>query len=203
MRHQVLRKIAIVLAPLLVTGVLAATGAAPAAAAKPKPKPVFTPASGPTFNNPYGPTNSRRAIIRKILRTIDVVPRGEEIRIASWNVRSNNITAALLRAHRRGVSVQVVMDRSNWQADNPNPDAARLADGLKAGNAAQEGREPSWLRQCTGACRGPHGIAHTKFFLFSKAGKAKDVVHVRVQQRHRARRRDPVERHLHPGQPAP
>src|SRR5690606_35925082 len=97
-------------------------------AAKPKPsKPKFTPTSGPTFNNPYGPDSSRRAIIRKLLKTIDSVPRGEDIRIASWNVRSNNITAALLRARKRGVSVQVVMDRSNWRADNPNPDAANLA----------------------------------------------------------------------------
>jgi len=176
LRHQVLRKIAIILSALLVMGVLTAAGTSPATAAKPKPKPVFTPAGGPTFNNPYGPVDSRRAIIRKILRTIDVVPRGEEIRIASWNVRSGNITAALLRAHKRGVSVQVVMDSSNWRGDNPNPDAARLASGLKSGKPRKKAENRSWLRRCTGACRGPHGIAHTKFFLFSKAGRTKNVV---------------------------
>lgn len=176
MRHQVLRKIAIVLTALLVTGVLTTAGTSPATAAKPKPKPVFTPAAGPTFNNPYGSVDSRRAIIRKILRTIDVVPRGEEIRIASWNVRSSNITAALLRAHKRGVSVQVVMDRSNWTTDNPNPDASRLAHGLKAGKVRKKPENRSWLRECRGSCRGPHGIAHTKFFLFSKAGHARNVV---------------------------
>jgi phosphatidylserine/phosphatidylglycerophosphate/cardiolipin synthase-like enzyme len=149
------------------------------AKSKPKPnKPIrYTPTSGPTFNNPYGSTSSRRAIIRKLLKTIDATPRRSEIRIASWNVRSNNITAALLRAHNRGVSVQVVMDRSNWNAQNPNPDAARLKAGLKRKhNSKRKPERRSWLRQCGGACRGPHGIAHTKFFLFSKAGRAENVV---------------------------
>ena len=177
LRHQILRKIAIVLAPLLVMSVLSVLGSSSALAAKPKPKPKYTPAAGPTFNNPYGPTASRRAIIRKLLNTIDSVPRGEEIRIASWNVRSGNITAALLRANKRGVSVQVVMDSSNWRRDNPNPDAARLAYGLKQGSKKRKKAENrSWLRRCQSACRGPHGIAHTKFFIFSKSGRAKNVV---------------------------
>ena len=186
MRHQVLRKIAVVLAPFLVVSALAAVpttaDAAPTTAvSKPKPDkpktPKYTPAAGPTFNNPYGPEKSRRAIIRKLLNTIDAVPRKGDIRIASWNIRSRNITNALLRAHNRGVSVQAVMDRSNWNTVNPNPDAARLKAGLKGKhNSKRKPANRSWLRQCRGACRGPHGIAHTKFFLFSKAGKAQDVV---------------------------
>lgn len=196
MRHQFLPKIALAVAPCLLASVLVAapstvsaapTGAAPtaseptAAAAKKKPKPnrptKYTPSPGPTFNNPYGPVASRRAIIRKLLNTIDAVPKRGEIRIASWNVRSFNITAALLRAHNRGVSVQVVMDRSNWNPENPNPEAARLKAGLKKKhNSHRKAGRKSWLRQCRGSCRGPHGIAHSKFFLFSKAGKAKDIV---------------------------
>jgi len=154
------------------------TAAAVAPAKQTANKPTrYTPTGGPTFNNPYGSVASRRAIIRKLLNTIDATPKRSEIRIASWNVRSNNITAALLRAHNRGVSVQVVMDHSNWNAQNPNPDAARLKAGLKRKhNSKRKPERRSWLRQCAGACRGPHGIAHTKFFLFSKAGKAKDVV---------------------------
>ena len=69
------------------------------------------------------------------------------------------------------------MDRSNWNPQNPNPDAARLKAGLKKKQTASA--RPSTRAGCAsarGACRGPHGIAHTKFFLFSKAGKAKDVV---------------------------
>lgn len=174
MRQQFLHKIVVVLAPLLVVSVLATTG--PSAVAKGNKPTNFTPGAGATFNNPYGSEASRRAIIRKLLHTIDAVPRNGEIRIASWNVRSNNITAALLRAHWRGVSVQVVMDRSNWNPTNSNVDAKRLSDGLKHGDKKRPAERRSWLRRCHGACRGPHGIAHTKFFLFSQAGKAKNVV---------------------------
>lgn len=177
MRHHVLRKIAVVLVPFLVASVLVVLGGSPATSDKPKnPSPKYTPAAGPTFNNPYGTKKSRRAIIRKLLRTIDSVPRREEIRIASWNVRSPEIATALIRAKKRGVSVQVVMDRSNWREDNPNPDAARLYRELKKGNKHRKVERRSWLRQCRGACRGPHGIAHSKFFLFSEAGKAENVV---------------------------
>jgi hypothetical protein len=145
-------------------------------AAKPAKKKKFTPASGPTFNNPYGGKTATRAIIRKLLRTIDSVPRGGNIRIASWNVRSNNITQALLRAHRRKVSVRVIMDYSNFKPGNPNIDARHLRQGLRKGNKKRKPARKSWLRECKGACRGPHGIAHTKFYLFSQAGKAKKVV---------------------------
>ncbi|MBA2956374.1 hypothetical protein GON03_18700 [Nocardioides sp. MAH-18] len=178
MRHQGPRKIAIVLVPFLVAGMLVVLGGSSATSAKPKhPKPPkYTPAAGATFNNPYGGTAARRAIIRKLVKTIDSVPRGEEIRIASWNVRSPNIATSLLRAKKRRVSVQIVMDRSNWREDNPNPDAARLYRELKKGNGHRKLERRSWLRQCRGACRGPHGIAHTKFFLFSKAGEAENVV---------------------------
>jgi len=136
----------------------------------------YTPPPGPTFNNPYGTTEQKRANIRKLLLTIDSVPRGGEIRIASWNVRSNNITQALLRAHRRHVSVQVVMDYSNANPSNPNVDVQHLRDGLRVGDERRKPDRRSWLRECRGACRGPHGIAHTKFYLFSQAGKAHDVV---------------------------
>ena len=137
MRHEVLRKTAVAIVSLLVASMLVVIGGSPATAAKPKNPPKaskYTPASGPTFNNPYGTKASTRAIIRKLLKTIDSVPRGEEIRIASWNVRSPDIAAALLRAKKRRVSVQVVMDRSNWNEQNPNPDARNLFRNLKKGN---------------------------------------------------------------------
>jgi phosphatidylserine/phosphatidylglycerophosphate/cardiolipin synthase-like enzyme len=174
-----------VVSTVLLTGGTVATPAsavqsravAAAEPAKPASSPMkFTPGGGPTFNNPYGTDSDRRAIIRKLLRTIDSVPKGGEIRIASWNVRSNNITAALVRAHRRHVSVQVVMDYSNANPQNPNVDVQHLRQGLRPGNKKREPDRRSWVRECHGACRGPHGIAHTKFYLFSQAGKAHDIV---------------------------
>ena len=128
----------------------------------------YVPKAGPAFNNPYGKKREVRRLISQVNRTIDSVPSGGRIRIASWNVRSGNVVSALIRAHNRKVSVQVVMDRSNWNPNNPNVDAARLAKALKVGNKKRSASRKSFVRRCIGSCRGKHGIAHTKFFLFNK-----------------------------------
>lgn len=160
-------------AALMVSATLGLGAQTPATAGPPD---AYIPKAGPTFNDPYGSPAQTRKVIRTVNRTIDSVPRGGKIRIASWNVRSGNVVNALLRAHRRNISVQIVMDRHNWNPLNPNVDAARLARGLRAGNAGRAPEHRSWLRQCFGSCRGTSGIAHSKFFLFDKVkGKpAKD-----------------------------
>lgn len=128
----------------------------------------FVPPTGPAFNNPYGSQDAVRRLISQVNRTVDSVPRGGRIRISAWNVRSAAITNSLIRAHRRNVSVQVVMDRANWNPNNPNADAARLSAALKVGNKDRPQSRKSFLRRCIGSCRGKHGIPHTKFFLFNK-----------------------------------
>lgn len=128
----------------------------------------FVPREGPAFNNPYGSQDAVRRLISQVNRTIDSVPHGGRIRISAWNVRSAAITNSLIRAHRRNVSVQVVMDRANWNPNNPNVDAARLAGALKQGNEDRPRSKKSFLRRCVSSCRGTNGIPHSKFFLFNK-----------------------------------
>lgn len=128
----------------------------------------FVPKTGPAFNDPYGKQVAVRRLISQVNRTIDSVPRGGRIRISAWNVRSAAITNALIRANNRNVSVQVVMDRLNWNPNNPNVDAARLAAALKAGNKGRSASKKSFLRRCISSCRGKYGIPHSKFFLFNK-----------------------------------
>lgn len=128
----------------------------------------YVPKSGPAFNNPYGNQAAVRQIISDLNRTIDSVPRGGKIRISAWNVRSAAITNSLIRAHNRKVSVQVVMDRANWNPVNPNVDAARLAGALKVGNKDRSSSRKSFVRRCISSCRGKFGIPHSKFFLFNK-----------------------------------
>lgn len=136
----------------------------------------FVPKAGPAFNAPYGKPHEVRRLIRQLNRTIDSVPKKQKIRIASWNVRSGSIVASLIRAHqKRKISVQVVMDRHNFNPNNPNVDVARLKEGLKKGNAKRSADMKSWVRRCKGSCRGKSGIAHTKFFLFSQV---RSVPHV-------------------------
>jgi hypothetical protein len=155
---------------LVATVLVAVTLAGAPASAKPKggTPDKYVPKEGPAFNNPYGNRDAVRRLIMQVNRTIDSVPKGGKIRISAWNVRSAAITNALIRAHKRKVSVQVVMDRANWNPNNPNVDAARLAAALKQGNKNRAKEKKSFLRRCIGSCRGKHGIPHSKFFLFNK-----------------------------------
>jgi len=136
----------------------------------------YNPTRGATFNNPYGGGVAAHKIVHKIVQTVDSVRTGHKIRIASWNFRSHAIADALIRAHRRGVSVRVIMDYGNWNPDIPNSIARRTHEALAKHDKHRHKDMTSWLRRCHGACRGRHGIAHTKFYAFDKVQKTKDVV---------------------------
>ncbi|MFC0224306.1 phospholipase D-like domain-containing protein [Nocardioides zeicaulis] len=158
-----MRKIIMLVATALVA--VSLTGAPASAKGTPD---KYVPKAGPAFNNPYGKQADVRRLISQVNRTVDSVPKGGKIRISAWNVRSAAITNSLIRAHNRKVSVQVVMDRANWNPNNPNADAARLAAALKVGNKGLSPEKKSFLKRCIGSCRGKHGIPHSKFFLFNK-----------------------------------
>lgn len=137
----------------------------------------YRPPTGVRFNNPYAPRSEQFRISDHILRTIDSVARGEKIRIATWNLRSSGVADALIRAHRRGVSVRIVMDQLNANAANPNPDVARVRSNFRGfGNKKRKADMRSFLRLCVSSCRGNTGIAHSKYYLFSRVGKARGVV---------------------------
>ncbi|WP_372728872.1 phospholipase D-like domain-containing protein [Nocardioides sp.] len=156
-----------------------AAASAPAVAqveSRPKPAPDdYTPRGGVKFNNPLAAADSRRRIIRHLLRTVNSVPGKEKIRIASWNFRSDELADALIRAHRRGVSVRVLVDRLNSNPDNRNDTFIRMTKAFR-GDKNRKPEMRSFTRRCVSSCRYKGGIAHSKFFLFSRAGKATDVV---------------------------
>ena len=137
----------------------------------------YTPPAGVTTNNPLGDRAHRLAITHHLIRTINSTPRHSKIRVASWNIRSRGIVDALIRAHKRHVMVRVVMDRGNANPSNLNRDANRLQRALAHnGNRSRKPAMRSKLVKCVRSCRGRHGIAHSKFFLFQRAGRARDVV---------------------------
>lgn len=143
----------------------------------PKPAPdKYTPPAGVKFNNPLAGKESRGRIRRHLIRTIDSVPGREQIRVASWNVKSTDIQNALARAHERGVSVRVIIDRGNAGPAKPNPGFDRMANRLREGQKSRMASQKSGTRKCVSSCRYYSGIAHTKFFMFSRAGKARNVV---------------------------
>ena len=149
--------------------VLSLMSAAPAQAGR------YTPPSGPTFNSATGDRASQRQIVHKILRTIRSTPRREHIQIMSWNFSSPTATRALLRAHRRGVEVNLLMAKGNMTRFD-NPAFKRLRAGLDRGNRGRPKARRSWARTCVQSCRGRGGAPHAKFFLFSRSGKARNVL---------------------------
>jgi phosphatidylserine/phosphatidylglycerophosphate/cardiolipin synthase-like enzyme len=156
---------------LLVSGLFAATTTS--AQATPG---HLNPRKGVLFNNPYGGRVAAHRIENHLVQTINSVRKGHQIRIASWNFRSYSIANAVIRAHQRGVSVQILMDYGNWNPDLPNNIARRVHIALAKGDKHRKPSMRSWLRRCHGSCRGRHGIAHVKFYAFDKVQKTKDVV---------------------------
>jgi phosphatidylserine/phosphatidylglycerophosphate/cardiolipin synthase-like enzyme len=156
---------------VLLAGLLVPGTVAPAAAAG-----RYDPPSGVLFNNPLGTNAQKRAIFDHLRRSINSSPRNSKIRIATWNFKSPALTDALVEAHRRGVSVRLTMSRGNANAENPNPSFNRLHRVLARHNGSRPSDMTSWARRCTSSCRGSSGIAHTKLFLFSKVGPARNVI---------------------------
>ncbi|MEV0620599.1 phospholipase D-like domain-containing protein [Nonomuraea sp. NPDC050404] len=157
------------------------TGASPAAAETSTcaDAPVRTGADAPVrtgavFSEPVG--GDPAAIVRTLCGLVRQTPAGASIQIAHFvmsGTAGTEFAAELLEAHRRGVQVRVVLDGDERGAAV----AAQLAAGLGTDTTAG-----SWLHVCTGpmsggtaACIGNKG-QHNKFYLFSRTGRASDVV---------------------------
>jgi phosphatidylserine/phosphatidylglycerophosphate/cardiolipin synthase-like enzyme len=144
------------------------------ALAKPKPH-RYSPKPGVVFNAALGRREDRNRVFGKIITAINHAPAKSRIRVMSWNIMSRTAVDALLRAQARGVKVRVLMDNTNL-VDIPNPGFKRLKASLKRGNQSLPQKRRSYAKTCIGSCRGQRGAAHSKYYLFSKTGKAKNVV---------------------------
>jgi hypothetical protein len=149
-----------------------ATSAQALLAGKPK---RYSPHPGVVFNTALGTRASRNKVFGKIIAAINHAPAKSRIRIMSWNIMSRTAVDALLRAQARGVKVRVLMDNTNL-VDIPNPGFVRLKNSFKRANQALPQQKRSYAKTCIGSCRGARGAAHSKIYLFSKTGKAKNVV---------------------------
>lgn len=127
---------------------------------------AFTPDPGTRFNNPWAGMAAKERQLVKIRRAIKATPRGHRIKIAAYSNDRRDITDALIAADRRGVSVQVLLN-GNWTSGQTIRLKKRL--GTKV-------HKKSFVRICKRSCRGKAGNLHSKFYLFSKSGKARRVV---------------------------
>ncbi len=137
----------------------------------------YSPRSGPIVMDPR--SSNRTAILDHIIKAVRSTRTGELIRVHSWNISSDGFVNELIRANERGVSVRVIM--SEGMALEQNRDTGHFWR-LKRGLSRNSKRFPlpkrlrSWARTCHDACRGDRGIAHSKYFLFSKAGRSRRVI---------------------------
>lgn len=132
---------------------------------------VFAPEAGPVFNDPEGTTTEQYAIMRQIEQNVDTAPRGSVIRIAVYSITLGDFVDKLIAAHKRGVSVKVLMD-----THGKNPLWSRLVSALGSRFSARG--TSSYALPCSGGCVAhyyaggkPEGALHTKFYLFSGGGK--------------------------------
>lgn len=162
--------VAAVLATILAT-TAASLALAPTASAK------FRPSPGITFNDPLGGPKAKHRINTRIIKTIRNTGKKRKIRVHSWNIRSPNFVDALIDAHKKGVSVRVIIWQGNANSDNPNVLFDRLSRQLsRHGNKRRPAARRSGTTRCFASCRGSGGLPHSKYFVFSKAGGVRHVV---------------------------
>jgi len=153
----------------------------------------YTPPRGPHFNDPYGDERQRRALITQVIRSVNSAPgyrlhnplvhrtmscptdprlAPSTIKIAVYSIADQEFAAALAAAERRCVSVKVMMN--SHLTVTTSRSWATIVDSLgkrpKDYDAAR-----SFAMRCTNGCLGT-SVMHAKYFLFSRAGRARDVV---------------------------
>ena len=132
---------------------------------------------GITFNSPLGSRARKFAILNKIHAAIKNTPRGETIRIMSWNIMYMSSVDLLLEAQRRKVKLWILMDEENYSREVPNPPWRKLKSGIAAYNKRLDPEDRSRVKVCDNACRrGSTGAAHAKYFMFTKVGSSENVV---------------------------
>ncbi len=142
---------------------VSATAAAQAPAARKK---GWRPAQGAAFNNPLGRIGEKAKLMSRIVAAINHTPKGEYIRIAAYSFDRQSVLDALLKAHRRGVRIQMLLN-DNWTSKQ----TLRLQRVL----GKRAGRK-SFVRICKGSCRGGPGNLHLKVYSFSRTGAANNVI---------------------------
>jgi phosphatidylserine/phosphatidylglycerophosphate/cardiolipin synthase-like enzyme len=125
----------------------------------------YNPPQGTKFSHAFQRGASGR-IKSHIIRTINSVPRGGQIRVMTWSFSSNAYLDALKAARKRGVSVQVILASGNNPYTLSYRGLKKAFGGLRYRKNTYRG---SWVYRCKHSCRGTGGTMHAKTFAFSQA----------------------------------
>lgn len=161
---------------------------------------AYQPPDGAVFNNPQGDRDAKFRIIQTVNQAIKHTPRGSRIQMSTYLMDSKASVGLLIGARKRGVAVQVVMDgatrngqskrlaralnQDNDQRVNPKRAKGKRVKGkwvkgkrLKP-KYRRGGPDRSYVVFCKGSCRNGGVPNHTKYFTFTRTGKARNVIMV-------------------------
>jgi hypothetical protein len=140
---------------------------------------AWEPRGGAVFNNPKGSKAAKYRIVSTINSAVRHTPAGATIMMSAYMFDNGGTYDALIAAHRRGVKVQMVLDRAHAFNGKTRRLAARFnRDNVGGPIPARWGPDQSYLVFCRQACRGRNGYNHTKFYAFSRSGTANNVIMV-------------------------
>jgi phosphatidylserine/phosphatidylglycerophosphate/cardiolipin synthase-like enzyme len=153
-----------------------------------------TPRGGPRFNNPYGSPARRRALLSHVIRSIKAspgyrLPRDRrtgrlkpcprdprrypsEIKVATYSIADRGFADAVIAAHRRCVSVQVLMN-SHLTAVTSHA-WGRIFRALGPPGRRWRSKR-SFARRCSNGCLGT-SVLHSKIYLFNRPGRTRYTV---------------------------
>jgi phosphatidylserine/phosphatidylglycerophosphate/cardiolipin synthase-like enzyme len=126
----------------------------------------WTPTGGGFFNDPWGDQDAKYRIERQIVAAIRHARKGSYIRIAVYSFDRVNVAKALIKAHNRGVHVQVLHN------DHAYTKAMKM---LKHALGTKRKRK-SFDYTCKTGCRSVQGVLHDKIYLIEHTGGARNVV---------------------------
>lgn len=141
---------------------------------------TWRPPAGAVFNNPAGSKAARWRIINTINAATRHARPGSTIWMALYLMDSKSTADALINAHQRGVRVRMVVSKGNASTHQ----MARIARAVNKDNnddapgELKWGPDGSFVKYCVGGCRTKAGFIHSKFYVFSQTGAARDVVMV-------------------------
>ena len=121
--------------------------------------------TGAYFNNPRGGWNSRLRIERQVMHAISNTRKGATIRIALYSFDRVPVAKALIRAKKRGVHIQILLN------DHQDTKAMKMLRGYLGTNV----KKKNFIYKCHSGCRtdGRKRLLHTKFYTFTRTGRSK------------------------------
>ena len=127
----------------------------------------WTPEEGAKFNVPRADkTANMLRLEHQVIGAIRHARKNSLIRFAMFSFDRKPVADALIDAKRRGVSVQVLVN------DHEVTHAQRMLRRRLGTNRHHK----NWIYQCKNGCRSSGENLHSKFFLFSHTGGARNVV---------------------------